>query len=85
MTNHTPIAVALFNQAKTGYIPAIHYPARTVAHLQDARFPRKTKATAIEAIAYAEAVILYRRLVAPPVLPVLPAQRAYINAMAQRD
>jgi len=62
IANHMPIACALFNEAKTGYVPAIHYPARTVAHLQWARFPRKTKMTAIEAIAYAEKVILYRQL-----------------------
>ena len=82
MTNHTPIACALFNQAKTGYVPTIHYPARTVAHLQDACFPRKTKATAAEAVRYAEAVILYRRLMAPLAKTDLAA---YINAMAQRD
>ena len=55
----------MFNKAHNGYVPAIHYPGRKVAYLQFARFPRKTKATAIEAVEYAEAVMLYRRLMAP--------------------
>lgn len=62
MTNQDPIPCALRNESgkRFGYIPTIHYPNRTVAHLQWARFPRKTKATAIEAVAYAEAVIFWR-------------------------
>jgi len=81
-TKSTPIACALFNKARNGYVPAIHHPNRNVAHLQWARFPRKTKATAAEAVAYAEAVILYRRLMAPLAKTDLIA---YVNAMAMCD
>lgn len=62
MTSHDPIPCALHNEAgkHAGYVPAIYYPGRTVAYLQFARFARKTKATATEAVRYAEAVLVWR-------------------------
>ena len=43
-----------------GYMPVILHPRRIAWYTRVQRFPRKTKRTAAEALAYAEAVITMR-------------------------
>jgi hypothetical protein len=49
-----------FGFVTRGYIPVIHYPDRVRSRWN--RFPRKTKASAAEAFAYAERAIHYRQI-----------------------
>ena len=46
----------------SGWMPVIYHPTRTVEYLRFARYPRKTKASADEALAYAARVIWYRTI-----------------------
>jgi hypothetical protein len=48
-------------RVSTGFMPAIHHPERVAAYLRIERFPRKTKATAAEAFAYAARALWYRQ------------------------
>jgi hypothetical protein len=44
-----------------GFMPVIYHPERTTEWLRFERFPRKTKATGVEAFAYAARVIWWRQ------------------------
>jgi hypothetical protein len=46
----------------SGWIPVIDHPDRTTPYVREERFPRKVKATAIEAIEYARRTIHYRQI-----------------------
>lgn len=48
-------------QIATGFLPAIYHPERAAKYLRLESFPRKTKATAAEALAYATRKLWYRQ------------------------
>ena len=49
-------------QVGSGFVPFIHHPDRETAHLRVESFRRKAKATAGEALHYAQCVIWYRQM-----------------------
>ena len=53
-----PFAVAV----GSGFVPFIHHPERPTPWLRVERFPRKAKATAGEALQYAQRVVWYRQM-----------------------
>jgi hypothetical protein len=46
----------------SGFVPFIHHPERPTPWLRVERFPRKAKATAGEALHYAQRVVWYRQM-----------------------
>jgi hypothetical protein len=53
-----PVACRVGN----GFVPVIYHPDRGPEYVRWARYPRKAKATAEEAITYAARVIWYRQM-----------------------
>jgi hypothetical protein len=49
-------------QVGSGFVPFIHHPERPTPWLRVERFPRKAKATAGEALQYAQRVVWYRQM-----------------------
>jgi hypothetical protein len=58
LTRPTPVAHRVGN----GFVPVIFHPDRGTEYLRNERYPRKAKASAVEAIEYARRVIHYRRV-----------------------
>jgi hypothetical protein len=58
LTGPTPVVHRVGN----AFVPVIYHPDRDAEYLRNERYPRKAKASAVEAIEYARRVIHYRRI-----------------------